>query len=144
MDPVPPDSLQLYYTLCLISPLRQEPLNWQILSWSSAPSSPGGERSSSGSVWPTPAEWKQPLTGDNGRYRPPVSNPPVPCCGSGRTWTLFGWVSAGFRAPAPARCPTTRPGTGPRQTPVPLPPPSCHQTPGEDQGRQRPPAAERG
>lgn len=68
----------------------------------------------------------------------------LPCCGSGRTWTLFGWVSAGFRAPAPARCPMTRPGTGPRRTPVPLPPPSCHQTSEVEQYRERPPASDGG
>ena len=57
----------------------------------------------------------------------------LPCCGSVRTSTLSGWVSAGIRAPAPARYPMTRPGTGP-QTPDPRPPPSSIRPPGRSRG----------
>ncbi len=49
----------------------------------------------------------------------------LPCSGSDLTWRPSVWVSAGIRAPAPVRCPTTRP-----QQQQHRPPPSCAPTPG--------------
>lgn len=51
----------------------------------------------------------------------------LPCSGSDRTWRPSEWVSAGTRAPAPARCPTTRPQPQQQQH---RPPPSCASAPG--------------